>query len=667
MQNRQFTYFAAENFLCFGAKPVEIDLTKLGRIVVVKGENLDTNPKNADGDSNGAGKSSVPEIPIYTLFGKTIRRPKKLGHGEVINFKTGKKLRTETRWDKYRVVRTRKPDTLRVWESEDGVWDKSTEITRGGIPATQELIHEILGLTYETFVNVSVFSDDNSMSFLELDGPAKREIVENLLSLDKYRAYAENVKTLRNTTKNAVKLLSTEYSRLLSDTDGAKFRLDTVIEKEKNWRLVKTQEVEAIALQIAAKRKELLKTDYGAEMTLYEQAQAKIKELEDADTALVAERTQVETAGDDLRTKQNELNTTVENLLSKKSVKAGELAACQAEIARAQDTLDAAKNRVPGTKCPTCYQTLEESSIDHVVAEAEGVIASATKREEEFKLAVAELQTKLTKAGQIRDRLAAVLAENRAKVKEIDQAIAANQKEVTKLSHVKEPQPDAAQVALQEQIKVLEASAEAKKAEAAGETPYREVIESQRKELEDKKAATLAKKKELQEAEEELPYLEYWVKGFGDEGIRQFVIAGIVPALNSRVQYWMQFLVDNKIKLTFDPTLKETIDRWPFNNRPYVYHGLSGGQRRRCNLAVSQSFAHVMTLNTGTCPSVVFLDEVTMNMDRAGVEGIYRMICELSKDRQVFVIDHNEALLQMLSGCQSLTLRMKDEVTSLVA
>ncbi|MGH7175197.1 MAG: hypothetical protein ACREGR_02475, partial [Minisyncoccia bacterium] len=65
MRNLDFKYFSAENFLCFG-KSVEIDLTKLSRIVLVKGENLDANPSHMDGESNGSGKSSIPEIPVYT-------------------------------------------------------------------------------------------------------------------------------------------------------------------------------------------------------------------------------------------------------------------------------------------------------------------------------------------------------------------------------------------------------------------------------------------------------------------------------------------------------------------------------------------------------------------------------------------------------------------------
>lgn len=171
---------------------------------------------------------------------------------------------------------------------------------------------------------------------------------------------------------------------------------------------------------------------------------------------------------------------------------------------------------------------------------------------------------------------------------------------------------------------------------------------------------------EIKSKDNEQPYYEFWVKAFGDSGIRKYIIDGIIPTLNSGIEYWLQFLIDNKIKLEFNSELEETIDRYPFNGRPYVYHVMSGGQRRRLNLAVSQAFAHIMMLNSGASPSLVFLDEVSINIDEAGVEGIYRMICELAKDKQVFVIDHNPNLLNMLSGCDLVYLEMQDEISKRV-
>jgi len=112
----------------------------------------------------------------------------------------------------------------------------------------------------------------------------------------------------------------------------------------------------------------------------------------------------------------------------------------------------------------------------------------------------------------------------------------------------------------------------------------------------------------LKIAEEQLPYYDFWVKAFGDKGIRKFVVDGIIPALNARIAYWMEHLYEGQIELSFDNELIETIKR---NGVDAYYPALSNGEKQRVNLAVSQSFAYVMMLNSGSCPSLAFLDEIT--------------------------------------------------------
>ena len=71
-------------------------------------------------------------------------------------------------------------------------------------------------------------------------------------------------------------------------------------------------------------------------------------------------------------------------------------------------------------------------------------------------------------------------------------------------------------------------------------------------------------------------------------------------------ELYCHILIDNKISLEFNNELDEKIERSPSDGDPFVYHAMSGGERRRLNLAVSQAFAHIMTLSSGVCPSLVF-------------------------------------------------------------
>ena len=180
MKKINFKKIYAENFLCFGSEGIEIDFENYNNIVLIKGKNLDILDEDKNSSkisSNGVGKSSIPSVLVYGLFGKTVRKPNKISHKDVINNDSGKKLKVEVYWDDYKLQRTRKPDSLKLWKSSDGTWTETTEITLGGMPATQKLVEDIIGMSYETFTNIVVFTDDNTNSFLECDAQNKREIV----------------------------------------------------------------------------------------------------------------------------------------------------------------------------------------------------------------------------------------------------------------------------------------------------------------------------------------------------------------------------------------------------------------------------------------------------------------------------------------------------------
>ena len=250
MKSLDIKYIYAQNFLCFGPDAFEMNLKKHGNIVLVKGSNFDVVDSESKTASNGVGKSSIPEIIVYTLFGKTIKHPKKINHKDVINNQVGKGLKTEVRWGDFRVVRTRKPDTLRFWESEKGIWNDSTEITLGGQPATQKLLEEKLGLNYETFVNVVIFTDNNAGSFLECDASNKREIVENLLSLDKYKSFAERAKNLKKEKKDAIKLLQNDYDNARQQLEQVKSKITAAKEQESLWKKKRSSELETLLSKI---------------------------------------------------------------------------------------------------------------------------------------------------------------------------------------------------------------------------------------------------------------------------------------------------------------------------------------------------------------------------------------------------------------------------------
>lgn len=654
--------------MCF--ESIEMNFEKYGPIVLVTAHNLDAASEDKS-SSNGAGKSSLPEIPVFALYGETIKKPKKLKNPDLVNHKNGKKLSVEFRWDDYRVVRTcdvKGKNTLKIWKSAEGVYDKTTEITRGGIPTTQKYLEEeILKMSYNTFVNLYIFNaDDPTSTFLECDLPTKREIVENLLSLDKYRTYNENAKEFVKIEKDKIKLLTRDYEHLINDLESCRARVVKIEQQETEWKKSREQEVVNLVASIQKKMQQLESTDVGAALSAYTEAQQQIKELQESIPVLEAKRDKSQQIVEIGTPKLQQAEQKFEEIHKTYKDTWKIIENCMSDIKNNEKTIADAIVKAGDTECPYCFGKIDESNFSMVISKAEEVIKNKKAEIEAINPAWTDISEEYKKQGDIVTKLEKGVTFAKQQLAILEKELTGVHASIARLSKIKEPQAGINERLIQEQIEEIKKQLAAKQAEVDGPSPFNKIHESATQEFVVKSTEVQTKKDDMEKAEKDMPYYEFWVKAFGDTGIRKYIIEGIIPALNNRIAHWLQFLIDNKIKLVFDNQLKETIDRYPFLGRPYVYHGCSGGQRRRLNLSVAASFAYIQLLNVGCSPSVVWLDEVTMNMDEIGVDGIYRMICELAKERQVFVIDHNQALLQMLDGCDKIQLVMKDEVTKMV-
>lgn len=665
MKNLDIKYISAQNFLCFGPEAFELSLKSHGNIVLVKGNNFDVVDSESKVASNGVGKSSIPEIIVYTLFGKTIKHPKKISHKDVINNQVGKGLRTEVVWGDFRAVRTRKPDSLRLWESADGVWEDATEITLGGQPATQKLLEEKLGLNYETFVNVVVFTDNNAGSFLECDASNKREIVENLLSLDKYKDFAEKAKSLKKEKKDAIKLLQHDYESTRQQLEQSKSRVKLTKEQETKWTEQRNSELNNLLSKIKDLKKQLESTAEGAEASRYQEAQERINRLNSEIPEMEEKQIKVQEILDlaqdkssTIRQKQNECkiaisghDTSIENL-------AAQVADNEKEISRLEKNEGATCKFCLGTVSKENYKKYTEQLLNKIEKIREESLAEKAKK--------SKFEKKLEDLDATAKKISSGISSAKDSILKISRELSEKRKELSELNKVEKPQnKNVKSQLIGQQIEGLKEQASDKKKELAEDTPFKSMIESLSVEIEAKTIEFESKSKELDALEKELPYYEFWSVAFGDSGIRKFIIDGIIPALNSRVAHWLQFLIDGRIRLEFNNELEEKIERSPSDGDPFVYYAMSGGERRRLNLAVSQAFAHVMMLSSGMCPNLVFLDEVTTNIDQIGVVGVYNMILELAKDRQVFITTHDQNLLDMMEGCELISLEKRKGFTQM--
>lgn len=667
MKKLSFHYAHAENILCFGPEGVNFYFDDYGQVVQVRGINLD-NPGTSDVPaSNGAGKSSIQEILSIGLFGVTVKNPTKAKRNFLRT--NADKGQVEVEWDDCRVMRIFKRSSagsvsskIRIWQSKDHIWDEDSEITFGTPKEVEDWINRKIGLLHHPFCNVVIFDDSNFYSFLEFDTPTKREFVENLLGLEAYREYNENAKKLLKANKESIEKLGQEYSLLRANVDSCERRIQNLQTQTKTWTDGKMSAIMSISAKIKVKQTELSTTNVGNELEKWEKAQQRIAELnqliEDQQDK-IGKYQKVSSEVRDRCEAAKHHRDSVNGVIQEHSLA---LKTAQSELDKQLKLIEKLDKLEDGTTCPVCHGVINKASYGKVLQHSHNIAqeqrdcihsenAAIKLHKEQYDVkngSVAVLQQKLGEADQ--------------KIMEFQNKIHQYQKEVTTLSSVSKPDGDSKQQVLEAEISELKNQALILKKELEN-SPYSEILANAEQEKKESEEKADNKAIEIKKEEKETPYYQFWVEAFGDRGIRRYIVDGIIPALNSRIAYWLTYLIDGKIELSFDNEFNETISR---NGTPVIYHLVSNGEKRRINLAVSQAFAYVMMLNSGCCPSLVFLDEITGGgIDRAGVIGIYNMIVELAKERQVFITTHNETLMSMLHGCETLTLKKENDVTVL--
>jgi exonuclease SbcC len=136
----------------------------------------------------GAGKSSILDAMIFSLYGKIPRHTGKgrpeiisLGRSEasvVFEFALGSK--------KFRVARKQKRGQAAAQAQVDEITTEGRKSVTSGITAVGQWIENQLGLTYDAFIQAAVLPQGRFMDFLKATAGERQSILQGLLKLDVY-------------------------------------------------------------------------------------------------------------------------------------------------------------------------------------------------------------------------------------------------------------------------------------------------------------------------------------------------------------------------------------------------------------------------------------------------------------------------------------------------
>ena len=156
--------------------------------------------------------------------------------------------------------------------------------------------------------------------------------------------------------------------------------------------------------------------------------------------------------------------------------------------------------------------------------------------------------------------------------------------------------------------------------------------------------------------------MRFWEKALSEKGVIKYIIRNILSYFNERINYYLSYLTDQNFSLEFDEELSEIITIGT-NITPYI--SLSGGEKRKINLAVMMALKDLLLLTNSNHSNLLFFDEVAENIDEQGIQGLYNLLMELKKDRQIFVITHNKHLKSLLDSSKRLTLEKRKGISTI--
>lgn len=232
----KFKTLSIRNFLSYGNNVTTIQLDNPGTTLIV-GEDLD-NTSNGQG-ANGTGKSSILNALAYAVYDKPVSS---ISKDNLVNNINKKNMEVVIDFvvdngKHYTIKRSRKMKAgaggNTVYLFEDG-----KDVTLDSAANTNARIEQIIGIPYELFVRIVVFSASH-VPFLDLPvrshyQASQTSIIEELFGLTMLSTKANNLKEIIRDTENRLQLkqvkieqLEKEHVRVHQQIESAKKRVLT--------------------------------------------------------------------------------------------------------------------------------------------------------------------------------------------------------------------------------------------------------------------------------------------------------------------------------------------------------------------------------------------------------------------------------------------------------
>jgi DNA repair exonuclease SbcCD ATPase subunit len=678
-----------KNFLTFGDRWTEVDLSALGGLAAIRGVNMDVG--EGQDSRNAVGKSALMDAISYAWFGVSVRRRRP---GSLVNDRNGKGMEVQLEWEQggliHRVERGHKPVRLRLFRKPSGdprPWtDRTTAYDEAGKRNVDAEIRRVLRMDHELAINI-VFNSARVEPFFKRDASKQKHVVEELFGFGVLTLKGEDLKKERS--KLEIQLEAER--RVLQSIRDSNQRIEAQIAQKRResamWEQAREKQLREIGLRLA----DLRQVDFDGQAKLIDAIDGIAARLDSAERKY-KERTE----GALLRKLRSEV-TSIESTLSTLSLSVSELEGLDsagavegfdliAEAEAAIRELDAEakqhwaeimrldkeraavqrKQMEHSEDCPTCGQKWPdiETRLRHraehertereLTASMEELVAAHTELGQQIKILREAMPDRASLGFGTRDdalRAGERLASYRAQLDEarprLDPARRELEAEMAEVLRLKEeldaaqdafdaaPKPDFGPEelsALSSEIASLEASAERISSEKSPFDPAIAALESAIQPL-DTSAAD-----DMESRVNHSKYLEGLLLR-SDSPVRRRITARWIPKLNSRMKRYLAQM-ELPYQVEFTEELEEPRIVKPGGTET-DYDSLSGGEEDRLNLTVNWAFRDVWEHMNETLGLLAVDERLDGTLDDRGVANALEVLRGLATGgRSVLLISH---------------------------
>lgn len=267
----RFINITMRNFLTYGNVPITVNLERPGT-TLVRGENLDAQGEafGIEGTgSNGVGKTTMFSAIVYALYDLPLGEVAKIDN--LINNVNKKNMEVILEFiaDDGRHIKIHRMRKMKTGAEGNKVhlYIDGEDKTPGSAAATNEEIVKIIGIPYDLFTQIIVFSASED-GFLQMKSDKQKEFIENLFGITVVAERAEVLKKKIKEQKGNVEIKQTKVDQLVKEHERHQQLIESAKKRVVQWKVQNQASIDSLFTKL----EQIQNVDFEGEALLHARA-----------------------------------------------------------------------------------------------------------------------------------------------------------------------------------------------------------------------------------------------------------------------------------------------------------------------------------------------------------------------------------------------------------